>query len=144
MAARPPAARVNGRLGEAALVAAGEDLGARLPRGAVVWLEGELGAGKTTLARAIARGRGVAGGTSSPTYDLVHRYEGPGGPVFHVDAYRLRHPDEAADLDWSELAGGDLLLIEWPERVGAWAPPATVRIRLEHDADEQLRVARLS
>lgn len=117
---------------QAALEALGAELGVRLPSGSVVWLEGPLGAGKTTLVRAVAAGRGIQGEATSPTYALVHHYDGPRGPVYHLDCYRLRTPDDAADLDWETLAGADLLLIEWPERAGAWAPPATHRVRLDH------------
>ncbi len=115
-----------------ALEALGNQLGRAWPAGSVIWLEGPLGAGKTTLARAIAVGRGIAGEATSPTYALVHHYEGSRGAVYHLDCFRLRDPDEAADLDWETLASADLLLIEWPERAGAWAPPATYRVRLEH------------
>ena len=121
-----------------ALQAAGAALGASLPNGSVVWLEGELGSGKTTLVRAILGGRDVTTPGASPTYALVHHHEGPRGAAYHLDCYRLRHPDEAADLDWETLASADLLLIEWPERAGAWAPPATHRIRLGH-VDEDTR-----
>lgn len=121
-----------------ALQAAGAALGASLPNGSVVWLEGELGSGKTTLVRAILGGRDVTTPGASPTYALVHHHEGPRGAAYHLDCYRLRHPDEAADLDWETLATADLLLIEWPERAGAWAPPATHRIRLGH-VDEDTR-----
>lgn len=121
-----------------ALQAAGAALGASLPSGSVVWLEGELGSGKTTLVRAILEGRGVTTPGASPTYALVHHHEGPRGAAYHLDCYRLRHPDEAADLDWETLASADLLLIEWPERAGGWAPPATHRIRLGH-VDEDTR-----
>ncbi|MBK9547851.1 MAG: tRNA (adenosine(37)-N6)-threonylcarbamoyltransferase complex ATPase subunit type 1 TsaE [Gemmatimonadetes bacterium] len=122
----------------AALQAAGAALGASLPSGSVVWLEGELGSGKTTLTRAILKGRGVTTPGASPTYALVHHHEGPHGSVYHLDCYRLRHPDQAADLDWETLATADLLLIEWPERAGAWAPPPTHRIHLAH-VDEDTR-----
>lgn len=122
----------------AALEAAGRTLGATLPSGSVVWLQGELGAGKTTLTRAILIGRGVTTPGASPTYALVHHHEGPRGAVYHLDCYRLRHPDQAADLDWETLATADLLLIEWPERAGAWAPPPTHQIHLGH-VDEQTR-----
>jgi tRNA threonylcarbamoyladenosine biosynthesis protein TsaE len=120
----------------AAMEAAGRALGASLPAGSVVWLQGELGAGKTTLTRAILVGRGVTTPGASPTYALVHHHEGPHGSVYHLDCYRLRHPDDAADLDWEALSRADLVLIEWPERAGAWAPPPTHRILLGHDGDE--------
>lgn len=120
----------------AALEAAGERLGATLPGGSVVWLEGELGSGKTTLVRAILRGRGVTTAVTSPTYALVHHHQGPGGDCYHLDCYRLRHPDESADLDWETLATANLLLIEWPERAGAWAPRPTHRLRLGHHGEQ--------
>ncbi len=115
--------------------AAGRDLGASLPSGSVVWLAGELGAGKTTLTRAMLVGRGVTTPGASPTYALVHHHEGPRGSVYHLDCFRLRRPDEAADLDWETLATADLLLIEWPERAGPWAPPPTHHIRLGHHGE---------
>jgi tRNA threonylcarbamoyladenosine biosynthesis protein TsaE len=122
-------------LTEDELVRAAERFGAALPPSAVVYLEGELGAGKTTTVRALARGLGVTEATASPTYALVHRYAGRRGPVFHLDCYRLRSPDEAADLDWHGLlADGDALLVEWPERAAGWVPPATHRVRLAHVA----------
>ena len=120
----------------AAIELAGERLGRELPSGSVVWLEGPLGAGKTTIARAIARGRGVADAATSPTYNLVHHYAGPAGSMYHVDCYRLRHPDHAADLDWETLIAANLLLIEWPDRAGAWAPRPSVTITLDHAGDD--------
>jgi len=121
-------------------MAEGEALGRSLEPGAVLRLEGDLGAGKTTFVQAIARGLGVAEGASSPTYALVHRYQGARGPVFHLDCYRLRSPDEAGDLDWeSLLREGDALLIEWPERAGAWVPLATHHFRLHHLPDPARR-----
>lgn len=114
----------------------GRELGSALPGGAVVWLEGPLGAGKTTLARAIVQGRGVTDEATSPTYALVHHYEGPRGAVYHLDCYRIRADDDAADLDWATLVASDLLLIEWPERAGAWAPAPTRRVRLDHAGDD--------
>jgi tRNA threonylcarbamoyladenosine biosynthesis protein TsaE len=114
----------------------GHQLGSSLMPGSVVLLEGDLGAGKTTLIQAIARGLGVAENATSPTYALVHRYQGTRGPVYHLDCYRLRHPDEAADLDWETLLQeGDAVLIEWPEKAGSYVPVATLRIRLDHVAD---------
>ncbi|MGB7212492.1 MAG: tRNA (adenosine(37)-N6)-threonylcarbamoyltransferase complex ATPase subunit type 1 TsaE [Gemmatimonadales bacterium] len=125
---------------EAELAAFGEQLGAELPPGAVVALTGELGAGKTTLVQAIVRGLGVSVPATSPTYNLVHRYVGRRGPVFHLDCYRLRRPEEAADLDWGGLISeGDAILIEWPERAGDWAPAPTHRYFLQHLPDDPAR-----
>ncbi len=131
-------------LTEPELVARGEQLGRELTRGAVVHLSGDLGAGKTTLARAIIRGLGAADTVSSPTYSLVHHYHGARGDIYHVDAYRLRHPDEAADLDWQTLISGEALLVEWPERAAGWVPPATLRIALGHTDDDTRRSMELS
>jgi tRNA threonylcarbamoyladenosine biosynthesis protein TsaE len=122
------------------LTAEGETLGRSLPPGTLLAFDGELGAGKTTFIQAIARGLGVAGPATSPTYALVLRYRGRRGPVFHLDCYRLRSPDEAADLDWEGLlAEGDAILVEWPERAGAWLPPPARRFRLHHVADPERR-----
>ena len=125
---------------EPELALEGERMGRALAPGAVVYLEGELGAGKTTMVRGIARGLGVTEPASSPTYALVHRYAGRRGPVFHLDCFRLKRPEESADVDWEGLAAeGDALLIEWPERAAGWAPAATLRVRLSHLSDPAVR-----
>jgi len=127
-------------LTQSELEAEGERLGRSLSPGAVVTFEGELGAGKTTFIKAITRGLGVTSPASSPTYALVHRYQGRRGPVFHLDCYRLRTPAEAADLDWEGLMqDGDALLVEWPEQAAGWVPPATHRVRLGHLPDPERR-----
>jgi tRNA threonylcarbamoyladenosine biosynthesis protein TsaE len=127
-------------LTEPELEAEGEMLGRSLPPRVLLTFEGELGAGKTTFIKAIARGLGVAGEASSPTYALVHRYRARRGPVFHLDCFRLRAPEEAADLDWEGLLReGDAILVEWPERAGEWLPRPTRRFRLHHLADPERR-----
>ena len=127
-------------LTQAELETEGEALGRSIPPGALLTFEGDLGAGKTTLIKAIARGLGVTTPASSPTYALVHRYRGRRGPVFHLDCFRLKSPDEAADLDWEGLVGeGDAILVEWPERAGPWLPRPTRRFRLHHLADPDRR-----
>ena len=127
-------------LDQAELEAEGQALGRSLPPGALLTFEGDLGAGKTTFIKAIARGLGVAGEASSPTYALVHRYRAPRGPVFHLDCFRLRSPEEAADLDWEGLVReGDAILVEWPERAGEWLPAPTRRFRLHHLPDPERR-----
>jgi tRNA threonylcarbamoyladenosine biosynthesis protein TsaE len=127
-------------LTRAQLEAEGEALGRSLAPGSLLAFEGDLGAGKTTFIQAIARGLGVAGRATSPTYALVHRYRGRRGAVFHLDCYRLRSPDEAADLDWEGLvAEGDAILVEWPEQAGAWLPAPARRFRLHHLPDASRR-----
>jgi tRNA threonylcarbamoyladenosine biosynthesis protein TsaE len=122
------------------LAAEGLALGRTLPPRSIVTFEGDLGAGKTTFIQAIARGLGVAAPATSPTYALVHRYQGGRGPVFHLDCYRLRSPDEAADLDWEGLLReGDAVLVEWPERAGSWLPAPAQRFRLHHLDDPDRR-----
>jgi tRNA threonylcarbamoyladenosine biosynthesis protein TsaE len=115
------------------------ELGGELAPGEVVWLTGELGAGKTAFVKGLVRGLGVTESATSPTYALVHHYTGARGPVYHVDCYRLRQPDEARDLDWETLLRGDALLIEWPERAGEWAPRPTRRVALAHTANPDVR-----
>lgn len=111
--------------------AVGQALGQRLEPGDVVCLAGPLGAGKTTLAQGIARGLGVAEVVNSPTFTLVQEYAGR-GPVYHLDVYRLRGPEEATDLALDELrAAGGVLMIEWPERLAPLLPADRLEIRLE-------------
>lgn len=122
------------------LEAEGEALGRRLQPGELITFEGDLGAGKTTFIKAVSRGLGVTQPATSPTYALVHRYHGARGPVFHLDCFRLRSPEEAADLDWEGLlAEGDAILVEWPERAGGWIPSPTRRFRLHHLPQPELR-----
>lgn len=130
-------------LSEPGLIARAGRLAGSLPSGSVVWLEGPLGAGKTTFARALLAARGALLPATSPTFNLAHHHEGPRGTAYHVDCYRLRDPEEAAELDWDAMQRGDLLLVEWPERAGPWVPPATVRVRLGYAQDPDARTVRL-
>ena len=137
------------RLSASELSRFGEDLGRRLRAPAVIGLSGELGTGKTTLVQAICRGLGAGARATSPTYALVHHYDAGPVPVYHVDCYRLRQPDEARDLGFDDMlrerergggGGGAIILIEWPERAGAWAPPLDRHFRLSYDSDPGRRV----
>jgi len=117
-----------------------ERLGAALAevcsRPFVVFLEGDLGAGKTTLVRGFLRALGHAGPVRSPTFTLLEPYELVSGPVFHLDLYRLAHPDELAYLGLRDLLGGQaILLVEWPERGQGELPAPDLRIVIEHLAD---------
>ena len=128
---------------EALLEAWGESFARALRRPAVVALSGELGTGKTTLVRAIARGLGVTDQVTSPTFALVHRYQGAegGAGVWHVDAYRLKKDDAARDLGLDEMLKdpAGVVLVEWPERLGAAAPAPTNRIHLTYADEDGLR-----
>jgi tRNA threonylcarbamoyladenosine biosynthesis protein TsaE len=139
-----PSPGVTMLLDEPALRALAFDIGSGLGPREVVWLEGDLGAGKTTFVQSLVRGLGVDQAATSPTYALVHHYDGQAGPVYHVDCYRLNRPEEAHDLDWDALLDGAALLIEWPERAGSWAPRATRRIRLAHTDDPSVRQVEVS
>ncbi len=129
------------RLSASELNQFGEELGAQLTAPAVVGLSGELGTGKTTLVQAICRGLGAKARATSPTYALVHHYDAAGTAIYHVDCYRLRHPDEARDLGFDDMVRERaIVLIEWPERAGPWMPPLDRHYRLSHDADPNRRM----
>jgi tRNA threonylcarbamoyladenosine biosynthesis protein TsaE len=109
-----------------------------LPR--VVALEGDLGAGKTTLARAIARGAGVEDDVTSPTFAIVHEYAARRGPVYHLDLYRLSGPGDLRNIGWDEILGDRaLVLVEWPGRAADQLPQSAVRITLSHVPDDPTR-----
>lgn len=107
----------------------GTRLAATRPPRAVVHLHGDLGAGKSTLARAMLRALGVQGAIRSPTYTLVERYALADGEAFHLDLYRI---GDAGELEFLglDLGEGTLWLVEWPERGAAGLPPADLRIEL--------------
>ena len=133
--------RVGGTFDEAGLAAWGEAFARTLRLPAVVGLSGELGAGKTTLVRAIAAGLGVRQPVTSPTFALVHRYDGAGCTVYHVDGYRLRRPGEAADLGFDEMVreADAVIFVEWPERFDEALPVLTHHLRLSYVGDPSLR-----
>jgi tRNA threonylcarbamoyladenosine biosynthesis protein TsaE len=95
-------------LDEAGVRAWGERIGREAGAPLVLALRGDLGAGKSTLARAVARGAGLDGPIPSPTYNLLFRYRTPRGPsLVHVDLYRLDDPEEVWELGWAELPAPD-------------------------------------
>ncbi|MBC9032042.1 tRNA (adenosine(37)-N6)-threonylcarbamoyltransferase complex ATPase subunit type 1 TsaE [Sphingomonas sp. JC676] len=100
-------------------------LGARLAAvaraGDVIALSGELGAGKTSIARGLLAALGLEGEAPSPSFAIVQPYEPPEVriPVLHVDLYRIEHPDEAEELGLDDARDDSLLIVEWPERLGA-------------------------
>lgn len=117
--------------------AATERLGARIAAGLrigdAVALEGDLGAGKTTLARAILRHLGVNDAVPSPSFTLVQFYQTPRFPVRHYDLYRLRNESEMEELGLDEALDEGAALIEWPQRAAAFLPHDTLTVHLEMD-----------
>lgn len=116
----------------------GRHLAGMLPDRGVVLLIGDLGAGKTTLAKGIVGGRGIASSddVSSPTFTLIHEY---GEPVraYHIDLYRLNTVEEARHLGLEDLLDQPaLVLIEWGERFPELWPDNTIKIRLSHEGEE--------
>lgn len=129
------------RLREDELNRFGEDVGRGLRVPAIIGFSGDLGAGKTTLVQAICRGLGAAVPATSPTYALVHKYDSPNGPVFHVDCYRIGSSKEARDLGLDDiLLQKAVLLVEWPEKAGHMMPPLDRYFYLSHDEDPEVRV----
>ncbi|RLJ19386.1 tRNA (adenosine(37)-N6)-threonylcarbamoyltransferase complex ATPase subunit type 1 TsaE [bacterium endosymbiont of Escarpia laminata] len=124
-----------------------ESFGARLAKRCkppfTVYLEGNLGTGKTTLARGFIRALGHQGAVKSPTYTLLEPYELEGVACYHFDLYRLADPEELEYLGIQDLMDGKaILLVEWPDRGKGVLPPADLRIRLEYQ--ETGRVLQLS
>lgn len=126
---------------DAATAALGARVGALARAGDVIALQGDLGAGKTTLARALIQHLvGADTEVPSPTFTLVQTYALPSLPIWHFDLYRLEDPGEARELGIEEAVDG-LALIEWPERLGSYLPRQRLEIRLSFDGAG--RIARL-
>lgn len=122
-------------VGEAATQAVGLNIAKQLDEGLVIYLEGELGAGKTTLVRAMLRGMGVTGAVRSPTYTLIEQY-GTQPEAWHLDLYRLADPEELdfvgiRDVDVSKV----VLLVEWSQRGEGFLPEADWLVSLSYTND---------
>jgi tRNA threonylcarbamoyladenosine biosynthesis protein TsaE len=130
------------RLTQQQLEAWGEALGRNAAPPIFIALRGDLGAGKSTLARAIARGAGVRQEMPSPTFNLQFRYEaGPGVDVVHIDLYRIERADDLHVLGWRELgAGHEIVLVEWPERAESQLPPDRWEISLQAAGEDARNV----
>lgn len=147
-------------LSEPELVGWGERIGREVETPVVLALRGPLGAGKSVLARAVARGAGVVGHLPSPTFNLLFRYRGDrayrayrgrrGVEVVHLDLYRIASPEEVWELGWGELgAPSEIVLIEWPERAEALLPEDRWEVFLTipsgspgHESLREVRLAR--
>ena len=132
---------MDATLTEDELIAWGERIGREAEPPLVLALRGDLGAGKSTLARAVARGAGVEGPVPSPTFNLLFRYDTPRGiTIAHLDLYRLTTPEEVWELGWAEIpAAGEIVLLEWPERAEDLLPSPRWEVELEELADPDHR-----
>jgi tRNA threonylcarbamoyladenosine biosynthesis protein TsaE len=121
---------------EAAMLAYGAALGRELGANELVFLSGEMGTGKTTLARGILRGLGFTGAVKSPTYTLIEPYEVNGIRIYHFDFYRIESAEELEYLGLDDLLGERAIkLVEWPERAFGRlpVPDRVIRIRARRD-----------
>ena len=121
----------------------GAAIGAALRPGDVVALSGDLGAGKTTLARAMLKARGLAGEAPSPTFAIVQPYAPPevDMPIAHVDLYRIEDEDELIELGLDDYVQDGALLIEWPERLGTQGWPDMLMLAISGDGDARVLTA---
>jgi len=134
-------------LSEAELGRWGGVIGAEVHVPMFVLLRGPLGAGKSVLARAIARGAGVEGAMPSPTFNILFRYPTSRGfQVVHLDLYRVSEPEELWELGWRELGAPDeLVLVEWPERAEEHLPRDRWEVTLAHvDGDPDSRTVEVN
>jgi tRNA threonylcarbamoyladenosine biosynthesis protein TsaE len=121
--------------------ALGGQLAGWLSAGDLVLVRGELGAGKTTLVRGLARALGVSGPVTSPTFSIGHRYQGTSVTVCHLDLYRLRSlsQEDPALLD-DYLDGRSVVLVEWPQVAGGELPQARLVVTLDHMGGDNRRI----
>jgi len=122
----------------------GRKLAAELGPPRLVLLQGELGAGKTTLIKGIAEGFHAAkmDDVTSPTFTLIHEYRGPTADVYHIDLYRVDTPRELETLGLDDLAGArSVLLIEWGEKFERFRCERDVEIRLERRGENERRIS---
>ncbi len=119
-----------------AVAALGRRIAAKLQPGDVVALSGDLGAGKTTLSRAILAAAGHAGEVPSPTFTIIETYARTDPPIVHADFYRLDDPSELEEIGLDDYREGAALLAEWPDRAGGFAhEPACLSVELENGGE---------
>ena len=125
--------------------ALGERLGRALWAGAVVAYTGDLGAGKTAFTRGLAKGLGIIGPVTSPTFTIVNEYEGGRLPLFHFDMYRLGSSDELFDIGWEDyLERGGVCAVEWSENVDDALEAGCIRVDIRRGETDSQRLIRIT
>ena len=115
-----------------------KDYGARLKAGDTVLLDGEMGAGKTVIAKGIAAGMGIPDEVTSPTYAYINSYR---GRLFHFDCYRVESEDYAASLGFEEyFEMGGVCLVEWSEKIAGLLPKNAKRVKIEKRGEEEREI----
>ena len=125
-----------------------EELGERIGRdadaGTVIALIGDLGTGKTTLTKSIARGLGVTETVTSPTFNIIREYRSGRLPLYHFDVYRIADPDEMYELGYEEYFYGDgICVVEWADIIEELIPEDAVTIHIDRGASEEERIYRI-
>lgn len=116
-------------------------LGAELDAGTVIALHGDLGCGKTVIAKGIAAGLGLTEDITSPTFTMLEEYHDGRLPFYHFDLYRIENPDEYSNLNFEEYWEGDgVSVIEWPERAAGLLPKNIINIYIDYLSPEQRRI----
>jgi tRNA threonylcarbamoyladenosine biosynthesis protein TsaE len=119
----------------------GRKLGQLLRPGDLLGLQGDLGAGKTTLTQGIAEGWGSADAVSSPTFVMVNLYRAKDGtPLYHMDAYRIESLPEAAQIGIDDMLAEGALILEWPERIEALLPKERIWMTLTHISENERQI----
>lgn len=129
---------------EADTAALAADLAGKLPRGTVIALYGDLGAGKTVFSRAFAKAVGITETVSSPTYTIIQEYMLPdGGYFYHLDLYRIKNSRDALAFAVDEYLNdsNSYALLEWPERIADILPPDTLVINIRHLSDSEREIS---
>ena len=123
----------------------GQLLGAKVPAGSVVCLNGDLGVGKTVFAKGVAKGLGVTEPVSSPTFTIVQEYREGRIPLYHFDVYRIENPDEMYEIGYEEYFYGDgVCLIEWAEQIRELVPETATQVTIEKDLSKGLGYRRIT
>ena len=125
-------------------MAFGAELARELKAGDVIALTGDLGAGKTAMTRAVARGLGINGPVTSPTFTIVQEYEGGRLPLYHFDIYRVHDEDELFEIGFDDyLHGSGVCMVEWADLAPDLLPENTINLRLSYGEGENERICEI-